>query len=111
VKPTGVDELSDTLAALAHPVRRELLALVRDEPARVTELAARFDISLPAVSRHLKVLEAAGFVGRRVEGREHFIEARPEAFDEVARWIWRQSAEWTLRLSALKQMMEKGEDG
>ncbi|MFI5014220.1 MAG: ArsR/SmtB family transcription factor [Hyphomicrobiales bacterium] len=110
MKLVGGDGLSEALSALAHPVRRELLALIRARPSRVTELAARFEVSLPAVSRHLKVLEAAGFVARRVVGRDHFIEARADGFDEVAEWIARQSGEWTTRLSALKEMMEK-EDG
>jgi DNA-binding transcriptional ArsR family regulator len=110
LSPVGGDDLSEALAALAHPVRRDLLALVRAGPSRITELATRFDISLPAVSRHLRVLEAAGFVARRVKGRDHFIEAKPEGFDEVAQWIALQSAGWALRLSALKEMMEK-QDG
>jgi DNA-binding transcriptional ArsR family regulator len=109
VKPAAGDELSEALAALAHPVRRDLLAILRTRPARVTSLAERFDISLPAVSRHLKVLEAAGFVERRVEGREHIIQGRPGGFDEVARWIARQSADWTVRLTVLKQLMESGD--
>jgi DNA-binding transcriptional ArsR family regulator len=102
----GRDELSEALAAVAHPVRRDLLSLLRDRPARVTELASRFDISLPAVSRHLKVLEAAGFVARRIEGRDHFIEVKPDGLHEVASWVERQSAEWGNRLFALKQLME-----
>ena len=71
----GEDALSHALAAVAHPVRRDLLARVRERPARVTELAAGFDISLPAVSRHLRVLEHAGLVTRSIEGRDHFIAA------------------------------------
>jgi DNA-binding transcriptional ArsR family regulator len=105
----GRDELSEALAAAAHPVRRDLLSLVRERPTRVTELAARFDISLPAVSRHLKVLEAAGFVTRKVKGRDHYIEARPDGLREVADWVERQSAEWGERLLALKQLMEAGD--
>jgi DNA-binding transcriptional ArsR family regulator len=69
----GEDALSHALAAVAHPVRRDLLAQVCERPVRVTDLAAGFDISLPAVSRHLKVLENAGLVTRSIEGRDHFI--------------------------------------
>jgi DNA-binding transcriptional ArsR family regulator len=101
--------LSEALAALAHPVRRDLLALVEGRRLRITELASRFDISLPAVSRHVKVLEAAGFVARRVAGRDHFIEASPHGFDEVSQWVARRQAEWTMRLDALKELMEKGD--
>jgi DNA-binding transcriptional ArsR family regulator len=108
--PVGGDELSQALAAIAHPVRRDLLALLRRGPSRVTDLAARFDISLPAVSRHLRVLEAAGFLARRIEGRDHILEARADGMEEVARWVQRQSADWAIRLEELKQMME-GSDG
>jgi DNA-binding transcriptional ArsR family regulator len=105
----GRDELSEALAAVAHPVRRDLLSLMRDGPARVTDLAARFDISLPAISRHLRVLEAAGFVARRIAGRDHFIEVRPDGLREVVTWVERQSAEWGERLVVLRQMMEAGD--
>jgi DNA-binding transcriptional ArsR family regulator len=107
----GGDRLSGALTALAHPVRRDLLSLLEGRAARVTDLASRFAISLPAVSRHVRVLEAAGFVTRRITGRDHFIEARPEAFDEVKDWIAARSAEWDARLTALKALMEEGYDG
>lgn len=91
---------------MAHPVRRELLDQVRARPTRVTDLAAGFDISLAAVSRHLKVLESAGLVARSIEGRDHLIAARAEGWDEVADWVERQSADWRLRLGELKRLME-----
>jgi len=106
----GSDSLSEALAAVAHPVRRELLQQVRDRPSRVTDLAANFEISLPAVSRHLRVLEAAGLVSRSIEGRDHFIAGRVEGWTEVQDWVERQSAEWALRLTALKRVLE-GPDG
>ena len=104
------DDLSQALAAVAHPVRRELLEQVRARPARVTDLAAGFDISLQAVSRHLKVLEAAGLVSRSVAGRDHFIEGRPEGWAAVSDWVDQQSAAWGARLAALKRILE-AEDG
>jgi len=58
------DELSDTFSALADPTRRAILARLASGSATVTELAEPFDISLPAISRHLKVLERAGLIGR-----------------------------------------------
>lgn len=107
----ATDDLSQALAAVAHPVRRELLEQVRGRPARVTDLAAGFDISLQAVSRHLKVLEAAGLVSRSVEGRDHFIEGRPEGWAQVSGWVEEQSAAWGRRLQALKQILEEDDDG
>lgn len=102
----GEDALSQALAAVAHPVRRDLLARVRGRPSRVTDLAAGFDISLPAVSRHLRVLEKAGLVTRSIEGRDHFIAASEEGWHGVAGWVERQSAAWEFRLLALKAILE-----
>src|ERR1700676_462019 len=107
----GEDALSDALAAVAHPVRRDLLAQVRERPVRVTDLAAGFDISLPAVSRHLKVLENAGLVTRSIEGRDHFIVASEPGWRGVAGWVQRQSAAWDRRLQALKTMLEASDGG
>ncbi len=103
----GDDPLSQTLSALAHPVRRELLDIVRDGPTRVTELAARFEISLPAVSRHVRVLGDAGLVERRIVGRDHFIGPSRAGLDDVADWVERRSGEWRERLQALKALLER----
>jgi DNA-binding transcriptional ArsR family regulator len=105
----GEDRLSHALAAVAHPVRRDLLAQVRERPVRVTELAAGFDISLPAVSRHLRVLEGAGLVTRRIEGRDHFIAASEAGWRSLAQWVERETAAWDRRLQALKRMLEAGD--
>ncbi len=105
----GSDELSQAMAAVAHPVRRELLTRVYERPSRVTELAAGFAISLPAISRHLKVLERARLVTRSIEGRDHRISPNTEGWDDVAAWVARRSAEWDERLQALKRLMEAGD--
>jgi DNA-binding transcriptional ArsR family regulator len=107
----GEDALSHALAAVAHPVRRDLLARLRERPVRVTELAAGFAISLPAVSRHLKVLENAGLVTRKIVGRDHFIAASEPGWRGVAEWVEQQSAAWDRRLQALKAMLERPDGG
>ena len=104
--PTREDSLSQALGAVANPVRRDLLARVRERQMRVTELAAGFDISLPAVSRHLRVLEDAGLVTRKVEGRDHVITASRDGWRTVSGWVERQSAAWDGRLQVLKSMLE-----
>ncbi|HVH75421.1 MAG TPA: metalloregulator ArsR/SmtB family transcription factor [Stellaceae bacterium] len=106
----GEDGLSDALAAVAHPIRRDLLAQVREQSARVTELAAGFDVSLPAISRHLRVLERAGLVTRRIEGRDHFIAASERGWRGVADWVAHETAAWDRRFQALKRMLE-ADDG
>jgi DNA-binding transcriptional ArsR family regulator len=83
----AADPLSATLSALADPTRRAILARLADGEATVNELAAPFDISLPAVSRHLKVLETAGLISRTREAqwRPCRLEAGP--MKDVASWL------------------------
>jgi len=93
------DRLNDTFAALADPTRRAILARLMAGAASVTELAEPFTISLPAVSKHLKVLERAGLIarGREAQWRPCRLEADP--LKEVADWVegyrrfWEQSQE------------------
>ena len=83
----AADPLSATLSALADPTRRAILARLSDGEATVNELATPFDISLPAVSRHLKVLETAGLIsrGREAQWRPCRIEAGP--LKDLAGWL------------------------
>ena len=81
------DQLSTTFAALADPTRRGILARLVSGGASVTELAEPFDISLPAISKHLKVLESAGLIarGRKAQWRPCRLEAGP--LKNVADWV------------------------
>ena len=81
------DALSNTLAALADPTRRAILARLAQGEATVTELAAPFNLSLPTISKHLKVLQHAGLVrqGRKAQWRPCRLEAEP--LKEVADWV------------------------
>jgi DNA-binding transcriptional ArsR family regulator len=83
----GMDRLDDTFAALADPTRRAILTRLTAGAATVTELAEPFDMSLPAVSKHLKVLEKAGLItrGREAQWRPCRLEADP--LREVADWV------------------------
>jgi len=89
------DTLSVTLSALADPTRRAILARLAKGEATVNEIAKPFDISLPAVSRHLKVLEAAGLIsrGREAQWRPCRLEAR--ALKAVDDWLSRYRRFWT----------------
>jgi DNA-binding transcriptional ArsR family regulator len=93
--------LDRTLVALADPTRRAILARLSRGEARVTELAAPFPISLNAVSKHIRMLEAARLVRRRRSGRDHFLSLNRKPLDEAARWIETQRTLWTARLDAL----------
>jgi DNA-binding transcriptional ArsR family regulator len=106
------DHLSTTLGALADPTRRAILARLAAGEATVTQLAAPFAISLPAISRHLKVLEHAGLIsrGREAQWRPCRIKAAP--LKDVAEWVARYEQFWTEsfdRLDAyLREVQKKG---
>src|ERR1700684_3322545 len=81
------DRLSATFAALADPTRRAILARLISGEASVTELAEPFDMSLPAVSKHLKVLERAGLIVRGREAQWRPCRIEPQALKEVDKWL------------------------
>ena len=94
--------LDDVLVALADDTRRQILDRLSQGEARVTELATPFDISLNSVSKHIRMLERAGLVRRRIVGRDHFLALEPRALHEVSDWIERHRRFWTGRLDALE---------
>ncbi|WP_199192687.1 ArsR/SmtB family transcription factor [Allosphingosinicella deserti] len=91
--------------ALADPVRRSILRRLAKSDARVTDLAAAFPISLNSVSKHIRLLERARLVERRVSGREHFIRFTPEPLTKAQQWIESQQAFWTSRLQAIDDLL------
>lgn len=103
----ATDPLSLAFAALADPTRREILARLSQGPATVGEVAAPFNMSAPAISQHLKVLERAGLVTRTTQAQWRTLSMQAEPLDEVSAWIDRQRREWNLRLDALEQHLEQ----
>ncbi len=101
------NKLDDILVALADPKRRAILRRLARGEARVTELAAPFDVSLNAISKHIKFLERAGLVRRRRIGREHVLRFRPEPLREVQDWINKQRAFWQSSLQAMDEMLRR----
>lgn len=97
--------LDHTLGALADPTRRAILQALTHGEARVTELARPFDMSLNAVSKHIRILERARLVRRRREGRDHYLSVNPKPLDEAAAWIDRQRSFWTARLDTLESIL------
>ena len=103
----SVDPLSVTLSALADPTRRAILARLAKGEATVNELAAPFDISLPAISRHLKVLETAGLIsrGREAQWRPCRLEVKP--LKAVDGWLDRYRRLWEESFDKLDAYLEE----
>ena len=108
------DSLSQAFAALADPIRRDLVARLTDGDATVGQLAAPYDVSVQAVSKHLKVLEQAGLVSRSTEGHRSPVHLEAEVFDLMTKWIerYRQQAEARYRrLDAVLAELDDKETG
>ncbi|MFL5791061.1 MAG: ArsR/SmtB family transcription factor [Actinomycetota bacterium] len=103
---TLAGELDTTFAALSDPTRRAIVKRLADGEASVTELAAPFAMSLPAVSKHLKVLEKAGLIsrGRRAQWRPCRLE--PEPLKEASDWLQEYRRLWEERLDRLDEYLQ-----
>ena len=95
-------DLDDTLVALADETRRGILKQLASGEARVTEVAEPFDISLNSVSKHIRILERAGLVRRRIAGRDHFLSLEPKPFDDLTEWMQKTREFWSARLDVLE---------
>jgi DNA-binding transcriptional ArsR family regulator len=106
------NRLDATFHALADPTRRGMLARLSRAPASVSELAAPFRISLPAVMQHLQLLEASGLVRSEKKGRVRTCRIAPDALAAAEGWIAEQRALWEGRADRLADYLEtmKGED-
>jgi DNA-binding transcriptional ArsR family regulator len=96
-----IDPLSATFAALADPTRRAILSRLALGESNVTELAAPFDISLPAITKHLKVLEGAGLISRSREAQRRPCRIEGPALREAADWMAQYREFWEQRLDRL----------
>jgi DNA-binding transcriptional ArsR family regulator len=104
---TGPDRLSATFAALADPTRRAILARLRSGEATVSELARPFEMTLPAVTKHLKVLQRAGLIsqGRQAQWRPCRLEARP--LRDATGWLAAYRRFWDDRLDRLGDYLQE----
>jgi len=100
-------DLDSTLLALADGTRRAILTRLSEGDARVTTIAEPFDISLNSVSKHIRILERAQLVRRRVQGREHVLSLNTTPMDEAAAWIATQQQFWGDRLVALDRVLAR----
>jgi DNA-binding transcriptional ArsR family regulator len=101
------DQLSLTFAALADPTRRQIVARLAEGEATVSELAEPFSVSLPAISRHLKVLERAGLIARRRAAQSRPTSLRVDALEEAEAWMDTCRLTWERRLDRLDTHLQE----
>jgi DNA-binding transcriptional ArsR family regulator len=101
---TAIDR---TLSAVAHPVRRRIVEQLARRERSVSELVELFDISQPAITKHLNQLEDAGVVERRAVGRQRLCRIRPQSLRETAEWLNRVERMWGDRLDALTELLTR----
>jgi DNA-binding transcriptional ArsR family regulator len=94
-------------AALAHPIRRGILARLSSGEATVSELARPFRVSAPAISRHMRILEEAGLLSRIRHGRAHRCRLEQQRMKEAEAWIERHRKVWIDRLDALERFLKE----
>ena len=104
------DQLSLTFAALADPTRRSILTRLAEGDASVNELAEPFPVSLPAISRHLKVLERAGLVVRSREAQWRPARLQSEPLDDAVAWVQSRKRTWDARMDRLEAHLRRTGD-
>ncbi|HEX6305074.1 MAG TPA: metalloregulator ArsR/SmtB family transcription factor [Anaerolineales bacterium] len=100
------ETLDHTFSALSSPIRRGMLARLTRGWATVTELAQPYNVSLPAISKHLQVLEKAGLIERRVKGRVHYCRLLPQPLDEAIEWLDFHRAFWGAQFESLAEFLD-----
>ncbi|MGI9601060.1 MAG: ArsR/SmtB family transcription factor [Acidimicrobiales bacterium] len=100
---TAAPAMDATARAVADPTRRTILRLVHDEEHTVTDIAAHFEVSRPAISQHLRVLHDADLVTIRQEGTRRYYRTRPEGLADLRLWL---DEFWSTRLDDLKRVVE-----
>ena len=101
------DQLSVTFASLADPTRRSILTRLAEGEATVNELAEPFSVSLPAISRHLKVLEHAGLIVRSREAQWRPSRLQADPLDDAVEWMLSRKATWEARMDRLETHLRR----
>lgn len=96
----------DVFQAIADPTRREIINLIAAESLTLNSVAENFDISRPAISKHIKILTECGLIVIRQEGRERYCDAQLHKLKEVASWTEKYSRFWDQKLNALQQFLK-----
>jgi DNA-binding transcriptional ArsR family regulator len=99
--------VKDPFKALAHPIRRDIVARLAEGSATVAEATGDFPVSRPAISKHLKVLEESGVIVRVIDGRNHRLSLDPHGLDEAAEWMDVQRARWSRLFDAVDDYLKE----
>src|SRR3954467_2910540 len=97
----------DVFQAIADPTRREIINMVAHQSLNLNAVAEKFDISRPAISKHIKILTECGLIVINQQGRERYCEANLAPLREVSRWVKQYKVFWTTKLDALEQFLEQ----
>ncbi len=103
--------LDKTFDALASPIRRGILARLSQGWATVTELAEPYDVSLPAISKHLRIMKEAGLIEKRKVGRVHYCRIIPGPMQNATEWLNFYRAFWEAQLKSLAELLDRGDEG
>lgn len=99
--------LSTTLSALADPTRREIVGVLAHGPANVSEFVERFDLAQPTISKHLKVLEAAGLISREKVGQTRPCRLETQSLKQLESWLHDRRIEWESRMDRFEAHLQK----
>lgn len=97
----------DVFQAIADPTRRSIIGLIANQPMNLNAVAEQFDISRPAISKHIKILTQCGLIIIRQEGRERYCEAKLEKLKEVSAWADQYRVFWNNKLDALDNFLKQ----
>lgn len=95
----------DVFQAIADPTRREILNMIANQSLNLNAVADNFEISRPAISKHIKILTECGLIAIKQQGRERICEAKLEKLNEVSEWIEQYRVFWTAKLDALETFL------
>ncbi|UII19149.1 ArsR/SmtB family transcription factor [Fulvivirga ligni] len=100
----------DVFQAIADPTRREIIHILSKAPLTPNDVAERFDISRPAISKHIKILHECALISIEQRGRQRICKARPEKLKQVSDWVAQYSAFWDEKLNALGRFLDENKD-
>lgn len=101
--------VNDPFKALSHPIRRGIVENLAAGPATVSEATAGFEVSKPAISKHVRVLEETGVVARKIEGRTHLLSLELGVLREAAEWMDQQRTQWVRLMDVVEDYLKEEE--